>query len=120
MPLAGRMACPHSLPAKIKGGFWPPWLKSEVRSLMSALRWRRPFAAFGAYGLEIWLDYLLYAVVGLDRRDDFGQFLAIDDHLNLSCVQHFAFDECQRNSDQHFTIGLQQVFRGVVTSLDQL
>jgi hypothetical protein len=62
----------NSLPAKNKGGSWPPLLKSEVRCLTPVLRWRRSLSAFGASGLEVWLNNLLYSVVGLDRRHDLG------------------------------------------------
>src|SRR5882724_10536500 len=105
---------------KNKGGFWPPLLKSEVRSLTSALRGRRPFAAFGAAGLKVRLDYLLYSVVGLDRRDDLRQFLTVDYHFDLRRVEHFAFDQRQRDSNQDLAVGLQQVFGGIISALDQL
>src|SRR5678815_3279391 len=88
--------------------------------LTPALRWRRPFAAFGSSRLKVGLDYLLHTIVGFYRRNDLGQFLSVDDHLDLCSVEHFALNQRQRNPDQHIAIRMKQVLGGVITALDQL
>src|SRR5450755_2557258 len=79
-------------------------LKSEVRGVTPVLRWRRSLAAFGASGLQVWFDDLLNSVVGFDRRNDLRQFLTVDDHFDLRCVQHFSLDQGQRDSYQNFAV----------------
>ena len=89
-------------PQKNKGRCrWPPnvFPRSEVRRPLYA--GAGPLAALRPPRLEIRLDHLLHSVIRLHRRHDLGQFLAFDDHLDLSRVQHFAFDQRQRDPDQN-------------------
>src|ERR1700688_1801263 len=61
------------------------------------------------------LQHLLHAVIGLWRRRHLGQLLTLDDHLDLVRVEHFALQQCERDSDQCAIVRRQNAFGGVVS-----
>src|SRR5579864_3076852 len=78
-------------------------------------RSRRAFSTLGnpwTSGLR--LQHLLYAIIGLGRRRHLGQFLALDDHLDLVCIEHFPFQQCERDADQRAVILGKNAFRSVI------
>src|SRR5215472_15125109 len=57
----------------------------------------------------LWFKNLLHCFVGFRRSRNLRKFLALDDHLDLVGVEHFAFEQCQGNLHQGLVILRQNV-----------
>src|SRR5438309_2473679 len=65
-------------------------------------------------------EHLLHTgIVAPWRRNDFRQLLAVDDQLNLVCIEHFAFQQSQSDPHQRVTVRPQYALGGLISLADQ-
>src|SRR5206468_11132753 len=65
-------------------------------------------------------QHLLHSIVSLGRWNDLWQFLAFHEQLYVGSVQHFAFNQRQRNPYQSFSVVRENVLGSRITIVDYL